>query len=194
MDWKEVKEITGPWELEFDKDWGPGEKQTFNELKSWSESSNELVKYYSGTAKYFKEFDLAKTTFSMLKKNTTKQLCLDLGRVEVMARVKLNGEDCGIVWKPPYRVNINKALTSGINKLEIEVVNTWVNRMIGDEQLPLDADWKDWETLVEWPEWFKNGEKSPTGRYTFTTARHYQKDSPLMPSGLLGPVKIMAGK
>jgi hypothetical protein len=66
--------------------------------------------------------------------------------------------------------------------------------MIGDEQLPLDAEWKDCETLVEWPDWFKKGEESPTGRYTFTTARHYQKDSPLMPSGLLGPVKIMSGK
>jgi len=111
-----------------------------------------------------------------------------------MARVKLNGEDCGITWKPPYRVDINKAIKTGINKLEIEVVNTWVNRMIGDEQLPPDAEWKDWETLVEWPGWFQEGEESPTGRYSFTTARHYQKDSPLMPAGLLGPVKIMSGK
>jgi hypothetical protein len=96
--------------------------------------------------------------------------------------------------KPPYRVDISKAIKTSTNKLEIEVVNTWVNRMIGDEQLPLDAEWKDWETLVEWPGWFKKGEESPTGRYTFTIARHYQKDSPLMPSGLLGPVNIFSGK
>ena len=72
------------------------------------------------------------------------------------------------------------------------MVNTWVNRMIGDEQLPLDAQWKDWETLIEWPDWFRQGRPSPTGRYTFTTARHYQKQSPLMPAGLLGPVRILA--
>ncbi len=194
LEWKEVQEIQGAWELTFNKDWGPEDKQTFPELKSWSESSNELVKYYSGTAKYFKEFTTSDATFSALKKNAAKQICLDLGKVEVMAKVKLNGTDCGIVWKPPYRVNISEALKPGTNKLEIEVVNTWVNRMIGDEQLPLDAEWKDWETLVEWPKWFKEGEKSPTGRYTFTTARHYQKDSPLMSSGLLGPIRILNGK
>ena len=62
------------------------------------------------------------------------------------------------------------------------------------EGAPLNAEWKDWETLVEWPDWFQEGEESPAGRYTFTTARHYQKDSSLMPAGLLGPVKIMSGK
>jgi len=193
-EWKKVKEIMGPWELEFDKDWGPDDKQTFNKLKSWSESSSELVKYYSGTVKYYKEFDVSDKTFAALQNNEETQISMDLGKVEVMARVKLNGEDCGTAWKPPYRVNISEALKPGTNKLEIEVANTWVNRMIGDEQFPLDAEWKDWETLVEWPDWFKNGEKSTTGRYTFTTARHYQKDSPLMPSGLLGPVKIIKGK
>ena len=80
-----------------------------------------------------------------------------------MARVTLNGKDCGITWKPPYRVDISHALRPGQNKLEIEVVNTWVNRMIGDEQLPLDAEWKDWETLVEWPDWFKEGRPALRG-------------------------------
>lgn len=194
MEWKAVKEVEGAWDLKFDKDWGPSEKQTFDELKSWSESSNELIKCYSGTATYQKEFNISDATFNKLKENKGSMVGLDLGKVEVMARIKLNGEDCGIVWKPPYRVDISKEIKTGTNKLEIEVVNTWVNRMIGDEQLPLDAEWKDWETLVEWPDWFKTGEKSPTGRYTFTTARHYQKDSPLMSSGPLGPVKIMLGK
>jgi len=194
LEWKEVKEIRGTWELKFDKDWGPDDIQTFSKLKSWSESSNELVKYYSGMAKYFKEFDLSDALISELNRNSKKQICLDLGEVEVMARVELNGKDCGTVWKPPYRVNIGKALNAGTNKLEIEVVNTWVNRMIGDEQLPIDSEWKDWETLYDWPDWFKKGGKSPAGRYTFTTVLHYQKDSPLMPSGLLGPVRIMSVK
>ena len=194
IDLEEMKEIEGGWDLIFDKNSGPEEKQTFSELKSWSESSNELVKYYSGTAKYFKEFEISDAMFSQSKKSAFGEIYLYLGEVEVMARVKLNGKDCGTVWKPPYRVNIGKALKAGTNKLEIEVVNTWVNRMIGDEQLPLDAEWKDWETLIKWPDWFKEGQKSPAGRYTFTTARHYQKDSPLIPSGLLGPVRIMSVK
>jgi hypothetical protein len=194
VEWEDVQEIRGAWELEFDEDWGPAERQTFNELKSWSESTNELLKYYSGTATYFKEFEMPDATFAELKRNKTTRISIDLGKVEVMARIRLNGEDCGTVWKPPYIIDISKTLNEGTNRLEIEVVNTWVNRMIGDEQLPLDAEWKDWETLVEWPAWFLEGKNSPAGRYTFTTARHYQKDSPLMPSGLLGPVKIMSGK
>jgi hypothetical protein len=80
--------------------------------------------------------------------------------------------------------------SGAIRQKQIPGSNTWVNRMIGDEQLPLDAEWKDWETLVEWPDWFKEGRLSPTGRYTFTTARHYRKESRLMPSGLLGPVVL----
>jgi hypothetical protein len=194
MEWEEVREIQGTWEVKYHEEWGPGDKQTFSELKSWSESSNEAEKYYSGSATYFNEFNMPDELNPALEEKEKTQISLDLGKVEVMARVKLNGKNCGIVWKPPYRVNISEAIKSGINKLEIEVVNTLVNRMIGDEQIPLDAEWIDWETLVEWPEWFKNGKESPTGRVTFTTGRHYQKDSPLTLSGLLGPVKIVAGK
>ena len=104
--------------------------------------------------------------------------------------MRRNGQECGIAWKPPYRVDISAAVRAGENRLEVAVVNLWVNRMIGDEQLPLDGKWKDFETLLEWPEWFKTGTPRPSGRYTFTTARHYQKDSPLVSSGLLGPVTL----
>jgi len=185
-----VQDITGPWTLSFDPDWGTKETVTLDTLTSWSEHSDPQVKYYSGTATYHKVFDVAESAIA----EEQSRLSLDLGKVEIMASVRLNGKDCGITWKPPYRVNISHALRAGQNKLEIEVAGTWVNRMIGDEQLPLDADWKDWETLIEWPEWFKKGRPSPTGRYTFTTARHYGKDSPLMPSGLLGPVRILSCK
>lgn len=186
--WKTVHEISGNWSLDFDPDWGTRDTLTVDALRSWSEHSNPLVKYYSGTATYRKVFDVAETDLS----NETSHLCLDLGRVEVLARVTLNGKACGITWKPPYRVDVTHALNPGQNKLQIEVVNTWVNRLIGDEQLPLDAKWKDWETLLEWPDWFKHGRPSPTGRYTFTTARHHGKDDPLQPSGLLGPVRILS--
>lgn len=184
--WKTVQDITGSWNLSFDPDWGKKETVALDELSSWSEHSDPLVKYYSGTATYRKVFDVSESDISKGK----SRLFLDLGHVEVMARVKLNGNACGTAWKPPYRVNVTGALVPGQNELEIEVVNTWVNRMIGDEQLPLDAQWKDWETLVAWPDWFREGQPSSTGRYTFTTARHYKKDSRLTPSGLLGPVRL----
>lgn len=187
LSWHPVQDITGPWTLCFDPDWGTRDTVTLDELSSWSDHSDPLVKYYSGTATYHNVFDVPESDISEEK----SRLSLDLGKVEVIARVTLNGKDCGITWKPPYRVDISHALKAGPNKLEIEVAGTWVNRMIGDEQLPLDAEWKDWETLVGWPDWFKEGRPSPTGRYTFTTARHYEKKSPLMSSGLLGPVRIL---
>jgi hypothetical protein len=171
--------LPGPWEVQF----GP-KKVTFDKLHDWSQHADPGIKYYSGTAIYSKVFSLQSSVLS-------HRICLDLGKVEVMARVKVNGKDCGIAWKPPYRVDISRAVRAGENELEIEVVNLWINRMIGDEQLPLDSDWKDFETLLAWPNWFKTGKPRTSGRYTFTTARHYKKDTPLVPSGLLGPVTIV---
>lgn len=186
--WVTVQRIAGNWTLTFDPDWGPKETLEIDDLRSWSEYSDPLIKYYSGAATYRQVIEVPETVFS----NGNPRLSLDLGDVEVMASVTLNGKDCGIAWKPPYRVDITHALVPGQNKLEIKVVNTWVNRMIGDEHLPLDSKWKNWETLLEWPDWFKRGHSSPTGRYTFTTGRHYDKESPLRPSGLLGPVQILS--
>jgi hypothetical protein len=85
---------------------------------------------------------------------------------------------------------VSESLQAGKNDLHIEVANTWVNRLIGDEQLSLDSQWNDWETLSQWPGWFAEKTKRPPGRYTFTSARHYNENSPLMPCGLLGPVTV----
>ena len=85
-------------------------------------------------------------------------------------------------------------MRAGANELEIDVVNLWINRLVGDEQLPLDGEWKDFETLAEWPEWFLKGAPRQSGRYTFTTCRHYRKDTPLVPSGLLGPVTVQCAQ
>jgi hypothetical protein len=181
--------IAGPWQVTFDPKWGgPAQPVTFSELTDWSKRSEDGIKYFSGTAVYRKGFELPQ---SATRKPQSKIL-LDLGSVEVMARVRVNGQDCGIVWKPPYRVDITGAARAGQNELEISVVNLWVNRLVGDEQLPVDAEWKDFETLLAWPAWFTNGTQRPSGRYTFTTCRHYRKDTPLLPSGLLGPVTIHA--
>jgi hypothetical protein len=180
--WKPLMELSGPWEVSFDAKWGgPESPVVFEKLSDWSQPSDAKIRFYSGTAVYRKSFELAKLEPS--------EFFLDLGKVEVIARVKLNGRDCGIAWKPPYRVDISSAAKIGKNELEIQVVNLWTNRMIGDEHLPDDSHWED-EVLQEWPVWFKEGKPSPTGRYTFTSFRHYDKKSPLVTSGLLGPVTL----
>jgi len=177
--------LSGPWQVAFDPKWGGLAKPvTFDKLEDWSKHADPAIRYYSGTAVY-------RTTFQSKIHNPKSKIFLDLGSIEVMARVRLNGKDCGIAWKPPYLVDITDAVRAGSNDLEVSVVNLWINRMIGDEQLPLDANWKDFETLLEWPEWFKTGKPRPSGRYTFSSCRHYTKDSPLVPSGLLGPVKVV---
>lgn len=180
--------LAGPWQVTFDPKWGgPAKPVAFDKLDDWSKHADAAIRYYSGTAVY-------RTRFQSEIPEPKSQILLDLGSVEVMARVRLNGRDCGIAWKPPYLVDITDAVRAGENELEIDVVNLWINRLIGDEQLPLDAKWKDFETLLEWPEWFKTDKPRPSGRYTFTSARHYRKDSPLSSSGLLGPVTIQESK
>ena len=182
-----VQTIEGPWRLEFDPEWGTDRRLVLQSLTSWTDHKDPLVKYYSGTASYRTEFELSEAQMA----NHQSSMAIDLGRVEVMAQVILNGKNLGIVWKPPYRLEVADALRAGKNALEIRVVNTWANRLIGDEQLPLDSEWKDWETLLGYPDWFPHTDRRPSGRYTFTTARHYKKGSMLQTSGLLGPVQLL---
>jgi len=99
--------------------------------------------------------------------------------------VKFNSKDFGIIWTSPWRVKIKDIVKDKENQLEIEVVNLWGNRLIGDENMPDDGI-KD----HKWPEWLLEGKPRTSGRYTFTTHRYYKKDMPLQVSGLLGPVLI----
>jgi hypothetical protein len=116
---------------------------------------------------------------------------LNLGKVEIMAEARLNGKSLGILWKPPYRVDVTDALQIGANELEIRVVNLWINRMIGDERLPKDSERNGDGTLKEWPRWLLEGKSSPTGRFSFTSWRLWKKSDALVPSGLLGPVRLI---
>jgi hypothetical protein len=185
-----LRQLEGQWQVTFDPRWGgPDATVRFDQLTDWSRHADPRIHYYSGTAVYRKKFTLSAAEAS----GSEGGLLVDLSVVEVIARVKLNGKECGIAWKPPYRVDLSAAARAGENELEIEVVNLWINRMIGDEQLPEDSTWKDFETLAAWPEWFKARQPRPSGRYTFTTCKHYTKDSPLVPSGLLGPVVLRRG-
>jgi hypothetical protein len=183
-----LRELAGGWQVSFDPKWGgPDKAVAFEKLTDWRLRPEGGIRYYSGTAKYRKTIELSEPEVA------AGRLWLDLGAVEVMARVRVNGKDCGIAWKPPYRVDITQAARAGRNELEVDVVNQWINRMIGDEQLPEDCHWVDSETLAEWPDWFKSGKARPSERYTFTSCKHYTKDTPLVPSGLLGPVSLKGG-
>ncbi len=156
-----AQNITGPWEVSFQPHRGAPEKITLDTLIDWSKHLDAGVKHFSGTATY-------RTTFAVNPDSGTKspKWFLDLGRVAVMARVRLNGQELGVVWKSPFRVDISSALNPGENRLEITVANLWPNRLIGDAGLPEPK------------------------RIAWTTWNPFTKDTALLESGLLGPVTL----
>lgn len=188
------QELSGAWDVAFDPKWGPFDSAlstrlgtgqdrrpgefVFDPLMDWTKRPEPAIKYYSGIATYRKTFSLARIPEG--------QTYLNLGVVHDMARVTLNGKDLGVVWCAPWRVEITGAIKAGANQLEIEVVNRWANRMIGDKQ-PADAKAR----TVQCPPGFLGGQTIKTGRYTFSTSDPYNTQSPLVPSGLLGPLQIL---
>jgi hypothetical protein len=182
------QEISGPWRLSFPPNWGAPPSVTLDKLISWTDDTNAGVRYFSGTATYEKEIEIPAERLA-----AGRELWLDLGVVKDFAEVSLNGHDSGVLWKPPFRVNVTAAAKPGANKLLVKVTNLWPNRLIGDEQLPPDVQWNG-KQLAGWPQWFLDGKPSPTGRFTFTTWHHWTKDSPLLESGLLGPVTLQTAE
>jgi hypothetical protein len=180
-------ELDGPWEVAFPPHQGAPARTTFDHLASWSEQEDPGVKFFSGTATYTKTFSIPSEILAR-----DRGLYIDLGKVEVMAQVTLNGKDLGILWKPPFLADITKEARPGTNLLEVQVVNLWINRMIGDEQVPEDSSRNPNGTLKEWPGWLNEGKPSPAGRFTFTTWRLWKKRDSLVPSGLLGPVRVLS--
>ncbi|MBM3859851.1 MAG: hypothetical protein FJ395_09405 [Verrucomicrobia bacterium] len=179
--------LDGPWEVSFDPKWGGPAKITFPKLEDWTNRPESGIKYYSGKATYRKVFSCQSSVLSC-------QTFLDLGTVKNVAQVRLNGRDLGIVWCAPWRVEITGIVKPAGNELEIDVVNLWPNRMIGDEQLPADCEYSTgvWILLKRLPDWFVKGEPRTSGRYTFSIHQPWTKDSPLLESGLLGPVTLQA--
>lgn len=176
------EELTGPWELSFPPNWGAPASVTLDKLISWTDHTNDGVRYFSGTATYTKTVDIPADRL-----RSGMELWLDLGAVKNFAEVSLNGQGFGVLWKPPFRVNVTSAAKPGSNQLVVKVTNLWPNRLIGDEQLPADVEWNG-KQLAEWPQWMLDGKPSPTGRLTFTTWHHWTKSDTLLESGLLGPV------
>ncbi len=162
---RSLTNLAGPWEVSFDPAWGGPEKIGFEKLDDWTQRPEEGIRHYSGKAVYRKRFDLS----SEVLKHAKTDYRLSLGTVHDMASVKLNGRDLGVVWCDPWEVELPPALLREKgNELEITVANRWPNRLIGDQALP------------------------PEKRRTKTTWNPFHKDSRLLPSGLIGPVQIMA--
>ena len=186
-------EVTGPWEVTF----GPKLEETFTktyeELRDFSTDEDERVRYFAGTAVYSKVMELESTAV-----RNDRRVVLDLGELNDIAEVWVNGEHAGVAWYPPYEVDITPYVKAGSNAVEIAVTNNWANRLIGDEQHPADFEWgvdrgeSMGRAMKAFPEWFINGTPRPSeGRKTFNIWYYYRQDSALQPAGLVGPVRIV---
>jgi hypothetical protein len=155
----EIKFQNQAWKLQFDEKFGgPLMPMIVTTLTSWTKFADSLAKYYSGTVKYSNTFNWV----GMANKSVT----LAIDSIYNMASVKVNGINCGTIWTPPFTIDITQALHTGTNNIEIDVVNTWHNRLIGDNRLTIDK------------------------RITYTTAPFRLKDKPLLPAGIVGAVTL----
>jgi len=152
--------VSGPWTLKFMPGWGAPPEIGMEKLASWTESAEEGVRHYSGTATYAANFTLPGSLPAKAR------VMLDLGEVHETARVFVNGREMGVAWKQPYELDVTAAAKPGENELKVAVTNLWPNRIIGDQGLPENQ------------------------RFTHTNITKFKADSPLMPSGLLGPVTV----
>lgn len=155
-----VASLNGAWKVSFDPRWGGPAEVVFDQLISWTRRPEEGIRYYSGTATYRKTFDLPVASLQ-----TQGRILLDFGEVKDVAQVRLNGKDLGPLWTKPFRVDITEAAKPSGNLLEVDVINLWPNRLIGDAALP------------------------PEKRFGKTNIT-YRKDAPLLDSGLLGGVVL----
>jgi hypothetical protein len=172
--------LTGPWQVSFDPAWGGPKTVTFEQLEDWSKRPEEGIRYYSGTATYKKTFDLPH--------GVPEPLYLDLGEVKNLAQVRLNGKDLGVVWTAPWRVAVGDAAREKGNELEIEVVNLWPNRLIGDGKLPRNERRTVTNVLTYEPVLPKNYDDA--GCPVCEERKKTGKGAELLPSGLLGPVML----
>jgi hypothetical protein len=161
---KQLATIESRWTVSFQEKRGAPAQAVFESLTPWNDNSDQGVKYFSGTGTYVNTIEAPAEWFA-----EGVQLWIDLGLVKNLAEVIVNGKSLGVVWKTPFRVNVTEALKQGENQLEIKVTNLWVNRLIGDQQ-------------------------PGAVKLTYTTMPFYRADSPLLPSGLLGPVTVVSSK
>ena len=193
--------VTGSWTVEFAQE---GKTLTLDSLTSWTEQADKDIKYFSGTATYRIDLPLKKKQL----KDKEARYILSLGELKNMTRVTVNGTAFPILWKAPFECDITEALAKGNNRIEVEVTNLWPNRMIGDEQEPEDVEWGEilkydyapgspvaGQYMAKLPDWLLQGKPRPSqGRKSFYAFKFFRADSPLLPSGLFGPVEVLVKK
>lgn len=172
---KDQLALDGPWTVQFQPGRGAPESAVFSELTAWEKHTDSGIKHFSGSATYRKTFDLTES-------QAQQSIRLHLGEVKVIAQVRLNGQDLGVVWTDPWAVELTGTGKPGRNELEIVVVNTWVNRLIGDAGLPPE------KRITKSNVSFQSGDR------TFKVYQGFASKDPLMPSGLLGPVRLEFGR
>jgi len=160
--------LTGPWEVSFSAGYGTPDSVTFGALTSWTEHVLPDIRYFSGVAHYSTEFEIPSDW-----QGRYSTLHLDLGRLWAVGELRLNGHKLGVVWKPPYRVEVTDAVRAGSNRLDIDIANTWANRLVGDALSP------------------QTPAHCRTNITRSGTPGRAWKDLPLRASGLLGPVELV---
>ena len=189
--------VEGDWRVVFPTEWYSGgtarKSVIWNTLMDWKDVDDDDIRYFSGTATYAKRLPKPEIKLG-------ERLILDIGEVKNFAEVTVNGKIYEPLWRPPFMVDITDAIQENAEiDLSIRVANLWPNRLIGDDILyPDDCEWKGEAKngvkeigIKEIPKWVKEGNRSPTGRHTFTTWKHWDKNDKLLPSGLLGPVRLV---
>ena len=171
--------LDGPWDVSFAHQTGDKFALPFPELVDFSKHAEKRVNYFAGTATYRKTLRLDAGQLA-----PGRRVILDLGTMNDIAAVKINGSAEQVLWYAPYTLDVTGLLRAGDNQLEIAVTNNWANALIGDEQIPADFP------NGHFPNWLVNGQPRPSARKTYTTFNYSKKDSELKPAGLVGPVQL----
>ncbi len=185
----EEKILVGSWKVGFPKGSGAPGQIELTSLVSLIKYDDFNVRHFSGTCTYAHQINLASTDFT-----TGRKFLLDLGRVEVIARVFINGKEAGLYWKEPFVADITGLVKPGENDLKVEVTNLWPNRLIGDEHLPVENEYTKDHFITKLPEWYIKNLSKPGKRFSFAVWHNFEKTDPLLESGLLGPVKLILGE
>ena len=160
--------VTGDWRVDFPAGWGAPDQITIPELMSWTDSDQKGVKYFSGMATYNKKIDIPREYIS-----DDLVVSLDLGKVREVVEIYVNGEEMGILWKPPYVIDITRVVKAGENTLTLEVANTWSNRLTGDGLLPESERYT--KTNITGPDFLTRTlwkDATPAGIGSFGTGYH----------------------
>jgi hypothetical protein len=176
------------WVVHFPEGSGAPVKIELNKLESLIENDDFNVRHFSGTCVYSTLFYLTDSDFI-----DGRKFFLDLGKVDSVARINVNKEEAGLVWKNPYRTDVTKMVRTGENILSVEVTNLWHNRRIGDEYLLVENDYGEEGFIKTMPDWYVKNQSKPGERKSFSVYHEMDRSDPLVASGLTGPVKLILG-